>query len=341
MIELDGAPVVVSVDDDAVLWTCDLRGGGCVSRSLDLDAAGPDDSWYIENEYWDEDDDEDVQEWIVVEPSNIAELVTATYLDGRPVVVTGGRRYDFSFEGDSDSSGGIVRAWDLRTGRRIGSVMIGHVLGVCSLTTVESERGPLVVSTCEPGVTLAWELATGERVTKIEGAYNGVMGAAVVDGRPVAVTGGMDPFLQVWDVLTGDRIGGDLRGIEPGAGPIAITEVEGRAVVLGGDGARLHVWDLASQEPIGIPLTGHTDDIRTLGTTTVAGRSIAVTGSSRDFAPQGEGETRVWDLARGEQIGLPFAAHLQQVTEIAGIPVAVTRSLNDAIHLWDLTRAVG
>lgn len=273
-----------------------------------------------------------------MEDYKIASRVTVVHLDGRPVVVTGGDRYDFSFEGDSDSSGGIVRAWDLRTGRRVGSLMIGHVLAVCSLTTVASERGPLVVSSCEAGTLLAWDLASGERVTELEGGYNGVMDAAVVDGRPVAVTGGDDSYLRAWDILSGEQLGTDLNGIEPCVGAIAITELSGRAVVVASDDTGLHVWDLATQEPVGSPMSGHADIIERIGTATVAGRVIAVTGSCGKPVFPAKGETRVWDLARGEQIGDPFTGHfLQTVTEIAGAPVAVTQDSEGAVHLWDLT----
>lgn len=337
VIEVDGVPVTVSVDDYGVLWVCDLHGGECGSRPLDLDAAGPDDDWYLENGYWDK---AFTGKRIVVDPSNIASCVTVSHLDGRPILVTGGARYDFSFPYDHDSSGGIVRAWDLLTGRRIGKVMIGHDLGVCSLTTVPYERGLLSVSSCETGMLLAWDVASGERVAEIEGSYNGDMGAALVDGRPTAVTGGHDDFLEVWDILTGERIGKPLTGIEAVARGPAITTVDGRAVVLaGGDGTLLHMWDLATQEPVWAPLTGHTDSIFTVGTATVGGRAIAVTGSY--ISRLGDGTTRVWDLARGEQIGEPLVGHhLQMVTEIAGTPVLVTADDHDAIRLWDLAQVV-
>ena len=128
-----------------MLWTCDLHGGECAGRPLDLDAAGPDDAWSLENDYWDEGDDEYGRRRIVIRADNIASRMTVARLDGRPVVVTGGDRFDFSFEDDYDSraGGGIVRVWDLRAGSQVGTVMIGHDLGVCSLTTVPSERGPL------------------------------------------------------------------------------------------------------------------------------------------------------------------------------------------------------
>lgn len=343
VIELDGVPVTVSVDrNEAVLWICDLRGGECVSRHLDLDAAGPDDAWYVENGYWDEEDEDDEfpPDRVEVDPYNIAERATVARLDGQPVVVTGGARYDFSLGDDSDTSGGIVRAWDLRTGGRVGKVMIGHVLAVCSLTTVPYERGLLSISSCETGKLLAWDVASGERFAELQGSYNGGMGAASVDGRPIAVTGGHDDFLQVWDILTGEQIGEPLTGIGAAARAFAITKVDDRAVVVaGGDDTMLHVWDLATQEPFGSPLAGHTDRIETLGTATVGGRSIAVTGSYDGGL--GDGTTRVWDLARGEQIGDPIVGqHLQVVTQVAGTSVAVTADDSGAVRLWDLERAV-
>lgn len=194
LIAIDGKPFVVSVEDDT-MWTCDLSGGGCSSRQLDLESAAPDDAWYFENEHWDEDDDE-YRPRLKTGAYNLCGHMRATHLDGRPVVITGGRRYDLDL-GDDDDSGGIVRAWDLGTGGLIGKIMSGHVLGVTSLATVPYERGRIVVSTCETGMTLAWDLTSFQKLAEIEGGYNGVMDAAAFDGRPMAVTGGEDDFVQV------------------------------------------------------------------------------------------------------------------------------------------------
>ncbi|MFI9045874.1 WD40 repeat domain-containing protein [Streptomyces sp. NPDC053427] len=218
---------------------------------------------------------------------------------------------------------------------QVGKTLTGHGLGVCSLTTVAYEGGLLAVSSCEEGVLLAWDLTTGTRVADLEGSYNGGLGAALVDGRPVAATGGHDSFVQAWDLLSGEPLGESLTGIEPVVGALAVTEVNGRAVVVAGgdDDNALHVGDLAGRKPTGSPPTGHTDGIRTLGTTTVAGRTIAVTGSD-------DGTTRGGDLARHEQIGEPFTGHrLRKVTEMAGAPVAVTVGPDKDLQVWDLTRA--
>jgi WD40 repeat protein len=337
VIEPDGVLTAVSVDRDGTLWACDLIGDTCTERPLELDAAAPEDDWHYENGLWDEDDsDEDERPKFEADAYEIVGRLTVAHLDGRPVAVTGGGRFDLSTPADWDLIGGAVRVWDLRTGRKIGRTMTGHDLGVTSLTTVASDQGLIAVSSCESGILLASNLSRGgERVARIEGGFNGAMGAGLVDGRPVAVTGGHDDFLQAWDLLSGAQIGENLAGIEPAARAIAITEVNGRAmVVAGGDGNALHRWDLATQEPIGAPMTGHTDRIATLSTATVAGRTIAVSGSN-------DATTRLWDLAGGRQIGAPITGHrLQVVTEIAGTPAAVTRSSADGICVWDLALAI-
>ncbi|WP_327129840.1 WD40 repeat domain-containing protein [Streptomyces sp. NBC_01727] len=334
VVELDGVLVTVSVDEDGTLWTCDLSGGECVKRPLELDAAGPEDDWYYENGLWDKDDlDEGERQRLELEAYELVSVLTVARLDGRPVVVTGGGRFDLSHP-DLESMGGAVRVWDLRTGRKVGKTLTGHGLGVCSLTTVVSDQGLIAVSSSEEGTLLAWNLSRGgERVAEIQGSYNGGMGAALVGGRPVAATGGEDDFVQVWDLLTGEQTGKNLTGVEAMVRAIAITEVDGRTVVVaGGDDSALYRWDLVSQEPIGVPMSGHTDSIQALGTATVAGRTIAVTGSN-------DSTTRVWDLVSGRQIGDPFTGHdLQMVAEVAGTPVAVTNS-EDGIRVWDLTQA--
>ncbi|MGP3976808.1 hypothetical protein ACTWQF_22905 [Streptomyces sp. 8N114] len=341
VLEVDGIPVTVSVDAAATLWVCDLLSGTCTQRPLELDAAGPEDEWYYEVGEWDEADDEydehdedglrprwQLDEW------EIASELTAAYLGDRPVVVTGGGRFDLAGP-DLETMGGAVRVWDLHTGRKIGKTLTGHGLGVTALTTVPTRDGLLVVSSSEEGALRAWDVTRGKRVAGIQASYNGGMGAGHVAGRPVAVTGGHDDFVQVWDLNSGELLGRSLTGIKPVVRALAAVEIAGRTVVAaGGDENALHLWDLETAEPLGAPLTGHTDRIRTLGTARVADRAIAVTGSN-------DGTSRVWDLARGEQLGAPLPGHLEMVTELAGAPVAVTHALDAGIRVWDLARAVG
>ncbi|HET6705782.1 hypothetical protein [Amycolatopsis sp.] len=212
------------------------------------------------------------------------------------MLVTGGGRFDLASLLGEDYLGGAVRCWDLATGEKIGKTVTGHGLGVTALATVPSARGPLVLSSSGEGALVVSALASGERVAEIRGSYNGAMAAAVVGGRSLAVTGGHDSHIEVWDVPTGEAVGGP-RETGGYVQTIAVTELAGRAVVLtGGEDNTLRMWDLITGRPVGEPLAGHADVIQAITLVRVDGRPVAVT-EARDEPP------RVWDLARAGQLG--------------------------------------
>ncbi|MEU6039898.1 hypothetical protein ABZ801_31305 [Actinomadura sp. NPDC047616] len=332
---LDGAPAVIGKHGDGSLWTCDLTTGERVGRPIDLDGAAPDAPVPdAEGTIWDDEDFED--EKGEADAYEVVSLLTATSLDGRPVLVTGGGRFDLTSLLGEDYMGGAVRCWDLATGEKIGKTMTGHGLGVTALATVPSERGPLVLSSSEDGVLLVSVLASGERVAEIRGSYNGAMAAAVVDGRPLAVTGGHDPYLEVWDALTGEAVGGP-RQIGAPVHTVALTEVAGRAVILtAGDDNTLRMWDLPTGRPAGGPLSGHAGTIQGITLTRLGGRAVAVTEAVDD-------PPRIWDLTRAEQLGGTPAVPGEQAPtavtamDINGEPVVVTGHDDGTIRVWRIS----
>ncbi|MFW5416063.1 hypothetical protein J0910_05505 [Nocardiopsis sp. CNT-189] len=338
LIEVDGAPLAVGVDEEGVLHTCDLRTGARTEVPLDLDPqtlVGPllhdeEDEEFEE----DEEDEEDLSEY-EVDTYKLAARVAALHLGGRPVVLTGADRFDVLMT-DDDYGGGAVRAWDLRTGRMIGRPMDGHELGVTALTALAGPGAALSVSSSEEGRLVVWDLDRGERVANLAGSYNGVMGAGFAGGRPIAATGGHHDYVEVWDLAAGERIGEPLTGIDGPVRAIAVTEVEGRAVVLAAGDAdtALYRWDLVGGGSAGAPLTGHTDSVIDLAAVVAGGRPIAVSGAADRTA-------RVWDLAGGGQIGAPIEGCwlLEDVAVIGGVPVALTSSLEGELQVWDLDRA--
>jgi WD40 repeat protein len=117
-----------------------------------------------------------------------------------------------------------------------------------------------------------------------------------VNDRQVALTGGEDGMLRVWDLRDGKPYGKPMRGH---AGPIwavAFGTLSGRPIALtGGEDKTARVWDLATRRQLGAPFIGHTDRIWTvaLGMLGVSGplggRPVAITG--------GRDETiRLWSL---------------------------------------------
>ncbi|QUH02103.1 WD40 repeat domain-containing protein [Saccharopolyspora erythraea] len=331
---LDGTPAVIGTHGDGSLWTCDLTTGERLPRDIDLDDAAPEEPVPdAEGTIWDDEDEDFEDEKGKPDAYEVLHQLTATRLDGRPVLVTGGGRFDLTALLGEDYLGGAVRCWDLTTGEKIGKTVTGHGLGVTALTTVPSARGPLVLSSSEEGLLLVSALASGERIAEIRGSYNGVMTASVVDGRPVAVTGGHDPRVEVWDALTGEAVGGH-RTTGTHVDAIAVTELAGRAVMLtAGDDNELRMWDLITGEPLGAPLSGHAGSIQAI---TLAGeRPIAVTEAA-DEPPL------VWDLTRSEQLGGALTAPDEHsptavtATEINGEPVAVTGHADGTIRIWNI-----
>ena len=79
-----------------------------------------------------------------------------------------------------------------------------------------------------------------------------------MDGTPVAVTGGLDGTVRVWDLRTGAARGRPLRGHTGWVNAVAIGEVDGTPVaVTGGADGTVRVWDLRAGVARGEPLRGH------------------------------------------------------------------------------------
>ncbi|MEV4639940.1 hypothetical protein AB0J80_21590, partial [Actinoplanes sp. NPDC049548] len=81
---------------------------------------------------------------------------------------------------------------------------------------------------------------------------------AVLDGRPVAVSGSRDGSVRVWDLTSGEPVGVPLVGHQDWVGCVACAVVNGRPVaVSGSDDRAIRVWDLGTGEQIGLPMQGH------------------------------------------------------------------------------------
>ncbi|MEU8901185.1 caspase family protein, partial [Nocardia sp. NPDC048505] len=145
--------------------------------------------------------------------------------------------------------------------------------------------------------SLAWPCrwATGNQThpahrATLTGHANSVeaLACTVIDGVSVAVSGGSDGVVRVWDLVSGNERA-ILTGHTDWVEAVACTMIDGIPVaVTGGRDATVRVWDLVSGNERAI-LIGHTNRVQAVACTVIDGIPVAVTGS-RDKT------VRVWDL---------------------------------------------
>ncbi|MFB7546665.1 WD40 repeat domain-containing protein [Streptomyces sp. NPDC056154] len=212
----------------------------------------------------------------------------------------------------------------------------GRTLALVTLTGSNSLRGKLVQ---------VWDVATGRPVGEPLTGHTDTVRAvatAMVDGRPVAVTGSDDETVRMWDLTTGRPVGEPLTGHTGGVLAVATAMVDGRPVAItGSDDKTVRMWDLTTGRPVGEPLTGHTGGVLAVATAMVDGRPVAITGSWDETV-------RMWDLTTGRPVGEPLTGHTGGVLAVAtatvdGRPVAITGGHDKTVRVWDLTtgRPVG
>ncbi|GAA5068920.1 WD40 repeat domain-containing protein [Streptomyces similanensis] len=258
----------------------------------------------------------------------VTEVVCAA-VEGRPVALTLGQDR-------------ALRVWDMGDHRQSGPPLApagtAPVWGVA-----HGMLGQRSVAVLVGGGLWVWDLAERRRISGAESrpyppgrrAGGGLRAVACtrLDGRLVAVTGGYDRTVHIWDVATAEQLGEPLCGHTGVIRSVACGELNGRPIALtAAEDETVRIWDLERREPIGRPLTGHTGPVATVAYGLLDGRPIAVSGG-RDRT------LRLWDLTAPDPAGTPIEGHGDAVgavalATVAGRPVAV--SGGEDVRVWDL-----
>ncbi|MFD2422201.1 trypsin-like peptidase domain-containing protein [Amycolatopsis pigmentata] len=239
-----------------------------------------------------------------VHPANIATLTGHDTVGSIRVIAAG--TFDGRVLGITGCGQGSVQVWDLIEQRAIGSTM-------------------LAIPTSVPGTAQRQEISA--------------LAVTEVDGRPVAVIGGDDGAVRIWDLTELRQIGDALTGHTHSVKGVVVTELGGEpvAVTIGRD-KTVRLWNLAEQRAIGGPFSGHEGNWTAIAALDVAGRPLAVTADILD------GAVHVWDLAERRETGVietgvisvPWNG-VQDLAAIyvAGCPVLLTLG-RKTIRMWDL-----
>jgi WD40 repeat protein len=114
--------------------------------------------------------------------------VAAAYVDGRPLVISGGRDH-------------TVRVWNLATGRPAGRPLVGHAQAVTAVAVISLDGRPAIVSGSADCMLRVWDLATGALIGEPLSGHTAsvtAIAATDLDGTPVVASGGEDARVLLW-----------------------------------------------------------------------------------------------------------------------------------------------
>lgn len=211
-------------------------------------------------------------------------VIPGTFLSVSAAVLDDGRAVAAAVRLDRGES--PLQLWDLRSGTGIGTGIAGPMdndgmvtarvdgrvaavvarIGSRTAAVVDMATGQLIAEPAfAPGdavaevdgaaVVVRWDgglvvddlMAAGRPIRTIPALeINGVLAVAVVDGVPVAAVDGSDNAVLLYDLGTGRRLGGPLRGHGAPVVGLDVADLRGRPVLvsLAQDGV-IRVWDLA------------------------------------------------------------------------------------------------
>ncbi|WP_242895359.1 WD40 repeat domain-containing protein [Actinomadura litoris] len=260
------------------------------------------------------------------------EKVVCGRVDGRPVALT--------LEDD-----GGVRVWDMgdhrQVGRRIYPRGHSHHPQWGGLAYAELDERSVVVLVS--GGLWVFDLSTRRMVSHAEKLEERSPGRPVLGlcdvacvrlgERLVAVTGGYGQAVWIWDVATGEYVGGPLEGHSGAIRSVVGGVLNGRPIaVTADDDGEVRVWDLARQEQLGGTLTGHTGAVYGLEYGHLDGRPVILTGGR-------DGTVRLWDLSQRDPVGVVLAEVGDRVDAVALTAMdgrALAVSGGQDVRVWDL-----
>ncbi|MBO3752420.1 WD40 repeat domain-containing protein [Streptosporangiaceae bacterium NEAU-GS5] len=174
--------------------------------------------------------------------------------------------------------------------------------------------------------------------TALSGHTKGVWDVAIgegLNGAPIAVSGGEDKTVRIWDLRTRRPVGEPLRGHTGGVWGVGLSRLDGVPVLVSGSvDQTVRVWDLSASPPRGIVLHGHKDTIKAIAMGEYDGRQVAFSGSE-------DHTVRVWDLRSRRQLGKPITFPDKVIAlasgRVNGHDILLAGCLDHTLQVWDLT----
>ncbi len=249
--------------------------------------------------------------------------------DGRELLSGG---FDAT-KGGYSSTYGLIRRWDVATGKLIGQPLQGYTSGVYAVA-LSPDGQTLAALESSNGVRL-WDVGSGRSISLFGGyGYDVTRMAFSPDGKTVATANDKDGTITLWDGARGwprnwpfDQ---PLHGGEAKVAALAFSP-DGQRLASGSADGTVRLWEAATGQLLGQPIAAHSSVVSSLAFSP-DGRRLASGGYDRAI--------RLWDAATGKAVTQPaFSASasngLGLVTSLAFSPDGKLLASGAPVELWD------
>ncbi|MFK4548355.1 WD40 repeat protein [Streptomyces tendae] len=162
--------------------------------------------------------------------------------DGRTLAAGRGERTDFRSSA-ARSGGGVVRLWDVASGRQRGELLMGDDDMVGSLAF--SPDGRTLAAGSEDGTVRLWETASGDQRNELPTGTDELVASLAFspDGRSLAARSD-DSAATLWDLASGQQRSVPLTSRTNEVVSLAFSP-DGRTVASGDKNGAVRLWDMA------------------------------------------------------------------------------------------------
>ncbi|WP_435590919.1 nSTAND1 domain-containing NTPase [Nocardia sp. bgisy118] len=234
-------------------------------------------------------------EKIIATPSDVTSIAISP--DGRQILSAG--------------DDGLIRRWDLESGKPVGDPPAGHTGKVWAAQY--SRDGRWIVSAGEDKTVRIWDANTGAAVHVLTGRLDDALSVAFSRDGALLATGNRDGTARLWNVATGERMGEPIRGHDGWVSAVAFSP-DGSQLATGGADGVVRLWHVDSHQSADPPLPSHKGpavfvDFSPDGRR-VASMSSLVASNPADSEPSAKGtgtpvdasQLRITDAATGRPV---------------------------------------